>query len=75
MEKKMPNLALMWFKRCLEVPGLQDEEKQALYYELGNSCEAGGDNEKALAYFEKLYAENVNFRDVGKHLQNLRQAG
>jgi hypothetical protein len=42
MEKKMPNLALMWFKRCLEVPGLQDEEKQALYYELGNSCEAGG---------------------------------
>ncbi|MEP7039779.1 MAG: hypothetical protein ABI891_15705 [Acidobacteriota bacterium] len=42
MEKQMPNLALMWFKRCLEVAGLQDEEKQALYYELGNSYEAGG---------------------------------
>lgn len=68
----MPNLALMWFKRCLEVAGLQDEEKQTLYYELGNSYEAGGDSEKAIEYFEKLYAENVNFRDVGKHLESFQ---
>ena len=72
MEKRMPNLALMWFKRCLEVSGLHDEEKQALYYELGNSYEAGGDTEKAVEYFEKLYAENVNFRDVGKRLESFQ---
>ncbi|CAN5452998.1 hypothetical protein BH20ACI1_BH20ACI1_10040 [soil metagenome] len=74
MEKQMPNLALMWFKRCLDVAGLEDEEKQALYYELGSSYEAGGDKEKAVEYFEKLYAENVDFRDVGKRLENLQQA-
>ncbi len=73
MEKEMPNLALMWFKRCLELSGLGDEENQALYYELGNCYEAGGDEEKAVAYFEKLYAENVNFRDVGKRLESLQQ--
>ncbi|MGI8641877.1 MAG: tetratricopeptide repeat protein [Pyrinomonadaceae bacterium] len=73
MEKQMPNLALMWFKRCLEVPGLSDDEKQALYYELGSSYEVGGDREKAIAYFEKLYVENVDFRDVGKRLENLQK--
>ena len=72
MEKRMPNLALMWFKRCLEVSGLGDEEHQALYYELGNCYEVGGDKEKAVEYFEKLYAENVDFRDVGKRLANLQ---
>ena len=71
MEKQMPNIALMWFKRCLEVPGLGDEENQALYYELGNSYEAGGDKAKATEYFEKLYAENVDFRDVGNRVENL----
>ncbi len=74
MQKKMPNLALMWFKRCLDVPGLESEEIQALHYELGNSYEAGGDNGKALEYFEKLYAENVDFRDVGKRLQILQSS-
>ncbi len=73
MEKQMPNLALMWFKRCLEVYGLEDIEKQALYYELGNCYEAGGDRKKAVEYFEKLYAENVDFRDVGKRLESLQQ--
>ncbi len=73
IEKQMPNLALMWYKRSLEVPGLGDIEKQALYYELGNTYEVGGDREKAIEYFEKLYAENVDYRDVGKRLEKLQK--
>jgi tetratricopeptide (TPR) repeat protein len=71
MEKKMPNLALMWYKRCLEVEGLHDEEKHALYYEIGDAYEAAGETDQAVDYFERLYAENVDFRDVGKRLENL----
>ena len=73
IEKKMPNLALMWYKRCLEVPGLNDDEKQALYYELGNSYEIGGDHAMANSYFEKLYAENVDYRDIGSRLEKLQK--
>lgn len=73
IEKQMPNLALMWYKRCLEVPGLNDDEKQALYYELGNSYEVGGDRAMATSYFEKLYAENVDYRDIGSRLDKLQK--
>lgn len=72
LEKQMPHLAVIWYRRSLEVPELIEEEKHALYYELGNAFEAGGEIETAVKYFEKLYTENVNFRDVGKRLESLR---
>ncbi|HEY0427936.1 MAG TPA: tetratricopeptide repeat protein [Pyrinomonadaceae bacterium] len=72
MEKAMPNLALMWYRRAFEVNDLNDEEKQALFYEIANAYETGGDNEKAIEYFEKIYAENVDYRDIGRRLEKLR---
>ena len=72
MEKNMPNLALLWYKRALETPKLKDEEKQALWYEIGNAYQVGGENEKAIEYFEQIYAVNVDYRDVSVHLQSLQ---
>ena len=72
MEKAMPNLALMWYQKGLEVGGLSSEEKQALYYEIAVAYEIGGDSEKAVEYFEKIYAENVDYRDVSGRLDNLQ---
>jgi tetratricopeptide (TPR) repeat protein len=71
VEKGMPNLAVMWFRRALETRGLMDEEKQGLWYELAHAYEADGDPDKAFKYFEKIYAENVDYRDVGKRLERL----
>ncbi len=71
MEKKMPNLALMWYKRALETSHLSAEEKQGIWYEIGNAYEIGGDSEKALENFEMVYAVNVDYRDVSARLQNL----
>ena len=71
MEKQMPSLAVMWFERGLQVADLNDEEKHALYYELGNAFEADGDTDKSVNYFERLYAENVEFRDVSQRLHGL----
>jgi tetratricopeptide (TPR) repeat protein len=71
VEKGMPNLAVMWFRRALETRGLLDEEKQGLWYELAHAYEADGDADKAFKYFEKIYAENVDYRDVGKRLERL----
>jgi tetratricopeptide (TPR) repeat protein len=72
MEKQLPKAAAQWLARCLEVEDLNDEEKHAIYYELGNAFEAGGDREKATNYFERLYAENIDYRDVSERLEMLR---
>ncbi len=71
MEKGMPNLALMWYKRALETERLKDDEKQGIWYEIGSAYEAGGDPEKALESFGMIYAVNVDYRDVGARIENL----
>jgi tetratricopeptide (TPR) repeat protein len=71
MEKRMPNLALMWYQRALETERLKTEEKQSIWYEIGNAYEAGGEPEKALENFERIYALNVDYRDVGARIENL----
>src|SRR5207237_2612007 len=72
MEKAMPNLALMWYRRSLETANLNDNEHHAVLYEIANIYETGGHPEKAVEYFEKIYVENVDYRDVSRRLQNLR---
>ena len=73
MEKAMPNLALMWYRRGFETPDLNAEEQQALHYEIANAYATGGDAEKAVEYFEKIYAENVDYRDVSRRLESLKE--
>ncbi len=73
MEKQMPKAAANWFLRDLEINDITDEEKQAIFYDLGDAYEASGETDKAVAYFEQLYAENVDYRDVGERLGNLQR--
>ena len=71
MEKGMPNIALMWYRRGMETDGLSDEELQGLRYEIASAYEAGGAPDKALEYFEQIYAVDVEYRDVSKRLSHL----
>ena len=72
MEKQMPNLALMWYKRCLESASLTTDERQGMRYEVANAYEAGAEYQKAIEYFEQIYVENVDYRDVAERLKFLR---
>lgn len=71
MQQAMPKLALKWFGRALETKGLIDEEKQAVWYEVGAAHELDGDLENASKYFELVYAENVDFRDVRERVRSV----
>ncbi|MBK7708323.1 MAG: tetratricopeptide repeat protein [Acidobacteria bacterium] len=71
MEKQMPNLAIMWYKRSLETPGLTSQENHAMLYELGNGYAFAGDQSKAIECFEQIYAVDVDYRDVSKRLEAL----
>jgi tetratricopeptide (TPR) repeat protein len=67
----MPKHALTWYQRALEKHGLGDEEKQGIWYELGLAYEAEGDLDNAGRYFEQVYAENIDFRDVSERVKNI----
>jgi tetratricopeptide (TPR) repeat protein len=71
MQQGMPKVALKWFNRTLETPGLMDEERQALWYEVAAAHELDGDIDNAAKYFELVYAENVDFRDVRDRVKSV----
>lgn len=71
LENGKPNHAITWFNRALETKGIADEEQHGLWYELAAAYEANGNDEEAAKYFEKVYAENVDFRDVAERVKNL----
>ena len=71
MQNSMANHAVTWFNRALETSGLSDDEKQGLWYELAVAYEAEGAIESAALYFEQIYAENVDFRDVAVRVKNM----
>ncbi|QQS42492.1 MAG: tetratricopeptide repeat protein [Acidobacteriota bacterium] len=72
VEQGMPNLALIWFEKACESSDLSPEERQALDYELGVVLELSDRHEEAIAHFERVYAEDVDYRDVASRLESLR---
>ena len=71
LESGKPHHAITWITRALETPGITDEEYHGLWYDLGLAHEANGEEATAAAYFEKIYADNVDFRDVGERIKNV----
>ena len=71
LQNGMAKHAVTWLERAQETPEISDEEYHGLWYELGLAHEADGDEDTATKFFEKIYAENVDFRDVGMRVRNL----
>jgi tetratricopeptide (TPR) repeat protein len=71
LQSGMANLALTWYLRALETKDLTEDEKQGVWYELAHAYEVEGDVENAGRYFEQVYAENVDYRDVGERIRKL----
>ncbi len=70
LESGKPHHAVTWIQRALDTP-ISVEEQHGLWYELARALEALGDHQNAAAYFEKIYAEDVDFRDVGQRVKNM----
>ncbi len=73
MEKKMPAIAVKWYARALEAPGLEEEALMALQYDLGVAYEQAGDSRNALERFTEVYSQNIDFRDVAEKIRELQQ--
>ena len=73
LDKGMANLAVKWYLRALETPGLDEEAIMALHYDLGVAYEQAGDLRAAMDRFTEVYSQNIDFRDVAEKIRALQQ--
>jgi tetratricopeptide (TPR) repeat protein len=71
LEKGLPQLAIKWYRKGLESPGLRDDDRLGLLYDLGNVYLGVGDRDGAYRAFLDIYGSDANFRDVGDRLKEL----
>jgi len=73
MDKGMASVAIKWYCRALETPGLDEEALLALEYDLGVAYEQAGDARHALEKFTEVYGQNIDFRDVAEKIRVIQQ--
>ncbi len=72
LDKGVPEAAIRWYEKALSIPGLDDQARLAINYELGSACETAQDKPAALRYFTNVYGANIDYRDVAERIQALK---
>jgi tetratricopeptide (TPR) repeat protein len=72
VDKGVPEAAVRWYQKALQLPGLDHTSRCAIYYDLGSAYEASGDKKSALANFMEVYSSNIDFRDVANRIKFLK---
>ena len=72
VDKGAPEAAVRWYQKALQLPGLDDGSRCAIYYDLAMAYQASGDNKSALANFMEVYGSNIDFRDVASRIKALK---
>jgi tetratricopeptide (TPR) repeat protein len=72
LDKGIPQAAVRWYETALKVPGIDQETRTALHYELASSWESAGNRAAALNNFLEVYSSNIDYRDVGERIKALR---
>ncbi len=72
LEKGVPEAAVRWYDKALNVVGIDGETRVALHYELASAYETAGDKASALHHFMDVYGSNIDYRDVAERLKALK---
>ena len=72
LEKGVPEAAVRWYEKALNVNGIDGETRTALNYELASAHEAAGDKPSALKHFTEVYGSNIDYRDVAERIKALK---
>ncbi len=72
LEKGVPEAAVRWYDRALQVPSIDGETRTALNYELASAYEVSGDRRSALKHFMDVYGSNIDYRDVAERIKALK---
>jgi tetratricopeptide (TPR) repeat protein len=74
LEKGMPQLAIKWYRKGLEMPEITEEEHVGLLYDLGSAYLEVGDTDNAQKAFMEVYGMNGNYRDIVSRIKQLEDA-
>ena len=74
LEKGMPQLAIKWYRKGLDMPEIKDEEHLGLLYDLASAYMETGDAENAQKAFTEVYGMNSTYRDVSARIKQLEDA-
>jgi tetratricopeptide (TPR) repeat protein len=72
LDKGVPEAAIRWYDKALHAPGIDEETRTALHYELAAAHEAAGDRPSALKHFMEVYGRNIDYRDVAERIKPLK---
>jgi tetratricopeptide (TPR) repeat protein len=72
LEKGVPEAAVRWYEKALNVPNIDGETRVALNYELAAAYESSGDKASALKHFMDVYGSNIDYRDVSERIKALK---
>jgi pilus assembly protein FimV len=72
LDKGVPEVAVRWYEKALNLPNIDQETRTALHYELASSLESAGNSPAALSNFLEVYGNNIDYRDVGERIKALR---
>jgi tetratricopeptide (TPR) repeat protein len=71
LEKGMPQLAIKWYRKGLEMPEISEDEHIGLLYDLGSAYLEVGDTKNAQKAFMEVYGMNSNYREVVTRIKQL----
>lgn len=72
LEKGVPEAAVRWYAKALQVPSIDGETRVALNYELASAYESSGDKPSALKHFMDVYGSNIDYRGVAERIKALK---
>jgi tetratricopeptide (TPR) repeat protein len=72
LDKGVPEAAVRWYDKALNVSGIDGETRVALHYEMASAYEASGDKPSALQHFTTVYSSNIDYRDVAERVKALK---
>jgi len=72
LDKGVPEAAIRWYQKALVAPGIDEDTRTALHYELAAAYETAGDRPSALKHFMEVYGRNIDYRDVAERIKPLK---
>jgi tetratricopeptide (TPR) repeat protein len=74
MDKGEAGVTITVLERLLKTPGLHDSQLVGVLYLLGRAAESLSREEQAQAYYQRVLAVQIGFRDAANRLTSLAQA-
>jgi tetratricopeptide (TPR) repeat protein len=71
-DKGLPDLALKWYKRGLDHPGLDEQQTLGLRYDMAEVLKEKGELDQALRIYTEVYGIDSTYREVSARIKELK---